>query len=203
MNKVHAKYWLPLTLLAAIALGFLFLLVLPNPKQTADEGDVQIGGPFELVDSGGTPRKASDFHGQYLLIFFGYTFCPDVCPVTLQTISDAIERLGAKGTKVTPVFITLDPARDTPETMGRYLANFHPRFVGLTGTPAQIATAAKAYHVYYAKSDEDEDEDKDANYLVDHSAILFFMGPDGKFQTHFRHVDSAEKISEEISRRIR
>lgn len=196
MNKPPARLWLPLAFLAAIALGFLLLQMLPPAEPERTGGEAQIGGAFELIDTTGTQRKASDFRGQYMLLFFGYTFCPDVCPVTLQTVSRAMEKLGAKGKKVTPIFITLDPERDSVEIMRAYIGNFHPRFVGLTGTPEQIAKAAKAYHVYYAKAGEGED------YLVDHSSILFFMGPDGKFQTHFSHGATAEKIAGEISRRI-
>ncbi len=198
MNKIPSKYWLPLGLLGAIALAFLFLAT-QAPQQAADKEtaqDVPIGGPFTLTDVQGVSRSDTDFHGQYLLLFFGYTFCPDVCPVTLQTLSTAVERLGEKGRKVTPVFVTLDPERDSVAVMSRYLANFHPRFVGLTGTAEQITGVTKAYHVYYAKAGEE------ADYLVDHSALVFFMGPDGKYLAHFRHSDSAEKIAEGMSRRM-
>ncbi|PCJ57700.1 MAG: SCO family protein [Rhodospirillaceae bacterium] len=206
MNKIPSRYWLPLGFLATITLAFLFLLTL-TPQQVADKEtapaadkettqDVPIGGPFTLTDTQGVSRKAADFRGQYLLLFFGYTFCPDICPVTLQTLSNAVEKMDKKGLKVTPVFITLDPERDNVDAMGHYLANFHPRFVGLTGTVEQIAVAAKAYHVYYAKAGED------ADYLVDHSAIVFFMGPDGKYLAHFRHSDSAETMAKGMSNRI-
>lgn len=198
MSKISSKYWLPLGLLGAIALAFLFLLT-QMPQQAGDKEtaqDVPIGGPFTLTDAQGVSRSDTDFHGQYLLLFFGYTFCPDVCPVTLQTLSTAVERLGEKGRKVTPMFITLDPERDSVAVISRYLANFHPRFVGLTGTAEQIAGAAKAYHVYYAKAGEA------ADYLVDHSALVFFMGPDGKYLAHFRHSDSSEKIAEGMASRL-
>lgn len=198
MNKTPSIYWLPLALLVVIALAFLFLFIQAPQTGPGNESaqDVPIGGPFTLTDTKGVSRNDTDFHGQYLLLFFGYTFCPDVCPVTLQILSEAVEKLGEKGRKVTPVFISLDPERDSVDVMGRYLANFHPRFVGLTGTAEQIAGAAKAYRVYHAKTGED------ADYLVDHSAIVFFMGPDGKYLAHFRHSDSAEKMAEGMSRRI-
>ncbi len=196
MSKVPPRYALPLAFLVAILLGFALLLVMPTPKETNKEEAIPIGGPFELVDGKGARRTEADFKGQYLLIYFGYTFCPDICPITLQTMSKAIERLGEKEKLVTPIFITVDPERDTVEQIGLYVSSFHPRFVGLTGTPEQIAAAAKAYRVYYAKSGEDE------HYLVDHTSILFFMGPDGRFLHHFRHADGPEKIAEGMDRRL-
>lgn len=195
MNTRPPRNWLLMPFFAAIALA-IFLFLRPDTRPDAEQEKAEIGGAFTLTDSRGVSRSAKDFHGKHLLLFFGYTFCPEVCPVTLQIMSDAIERLGEDGQKVTPVFITLDPERDNREVMGRYLANFHPRFVGLTGTTEQVAVAAKAYQIYYKKAGEDED------YLLDHSALVFFMGPDGKYLAHFRQGDSAEKIAGEISRQI-
>ncbi|MGB1548478.1 MAG: SCO family protein [Alphaproteobacteria bacterium] len=188
MSKLPSRYALPLIFLVAILIGFAFLFIMPTPKKS--EQGLVIGGPFELVDGSGVTRTDADFRGQYLLIYFGYTFCPDICPITLQIMGRAIDQLGEKGERVTPVFITVDPERDTVEMIGPYTSSFHPRFVGLTGTAEQIARAAKAYHVYYAKSGEAP------HYLVDHTSIIFFMGPDGKFLRHFRHGETAEKIAE-------
>ena len=196
MSKVPSRYALPLAFLVAILFGFALLLVMPTPKEGKKEEVIPIGGPFELVDGTGARRTEADFKGQYLLIYFGYTFCPDICSTTLQTMGKAVERLGEKGKLVTPIFITVDPERDTVAQIGLYVSNFHPRFVGLTGTREQIAAAAKAYRVYYAKSSEDE------HYLVDHTSILFFMGPDGRFLRHFRHADTAEKIAEGMARSL-
>ncbi|MCE2509427.1 MAG: SCO family protein [Alphaproteobacteria bacterium] len=187
MSKIASRYALPLAFLVAILLGFAFLLALPAPKDK--EETLALGGPFTLVDGDGVTRTEADFKGQHLLIYFGYTFCPDICPLTLQTMSKAIEQLGEKAASVTPVFITVDPERDNVELIGPYVASFHPRFVGLTGTPEQVAQAAKAYRVYYAKSGEPP------HYLVDHTSILFFMGPDGKFLRHFSHGATAENIA--------
>ena len=142
--------------------------------QVAQEmGAAAIGGPFKLTDQNGKPRSDADFRGQYTLVFFGYTNCPDVCPTTLQTLTDAMAVLGPKADKVTPVFITVDPERDTAKALKDYAANFTPRLVMLTGSPADIAAVAKEYRVYYAKAGEGP------NYAMDHTAGIYLMGPDG------------------------
>jgi protein SCO1/2 len=135
----------------------------------------QIGGPFTLLDSHGKTVTDRDFRGKYLLVYFGYTFCPDACPTTLTQVADALDRLGGKADRLTPVFITVDPKRDTPAVVGTYAAAFSPRLVGLTGDSGEIAAVAKEYHVYYAV------HGSGADYTVDHSSILYLMGPDGKF----------------------
>jgi protein SCO1/2 len=126
-----------------------------------------------------------------MLIFFGFTYCPDVCPGELQVMSAALDELGAEGEKIQPVFITIDPARDTPEAMKLYVSNFHPRMVGLTGSEADIAAVAKAYRVYYAKAKGSENS---PDYLMDHSTILYLMGPDGKFVKHFTYGTDAKAL---------
>ena len=110
-----------------------------------------IGGPFALIDQNGKRRTEADFRGKVLLVYFGFTYCPDVCPTDLQQIGLAVDRLGAAGDAVQPIFITVDPARDTPEHLKEYMAMFHPRFVGLTGDAAALDAAARAYRVYYAR----------------------------------------------------
>lgn len=151
-----------------------------------------IGGPFTLVDQDGQTVTDESLRGQYLLIYFGYTFCPDVCPTELQAMSQAIDALGPDGEKVTPVFITVDPARDTVEQMASYAPHFHPRLLALTGTEAQVAAAAKAYRVYYKKAEDDSASD----YLMDHSSIIYFMGPDGAFLTHFSYGTEPGQMAE-------
>ena len=139
-------------------------------------GKALIGGPFSLVDTTGKRVTDADFRGRYMLVYFGYTFCPDVCPASLQVICAALDQLGPDGEKVTPVFITLDPARDTPEKLGAYVKSFHPRLVGLTGSAEEIASVVKAYRVYAKKA---PDEKNPADYTMDHSSIVFLMGPNG------------------------
>lgn len=155
---------------------------------------VKVGGPFELIDQTGRTVTEQDFKGTYMLIYFGYTFCPDVCPTELQDIAVAVDALGEAGERVTPIFITVDPARDTVEMIADYVAAFHPRMVGLTGDEESIKKVAKAYRVYYAKVDDEASSD----YLVDHTSFIYLMGPDGEFETLFRYNTSPEDMAESI-----
>ena len=157
-------------------------------QQTAD-----IGGPFILLDSDGNNVTDADFDASYLLISFGFTSCPDVCPTALQSIGQAMDLLGQDGDRVQPLFITLDPERDTPEVVGDYAEAFHPKLIGLTGSAAQIAQAAGAYRVYYAKVPDPNDDD--AGYTIDHSAFIYLMSPDGTYLTHFSHASTPEDIA--------
>lgn len=165
-------------------------------------GDVAIGGEFELVDSKGNTVTEKNLLGSYTLINFGYTFCPDVCPTGLQTASMALELLPMrKSNKVVSLFITIDPERDTPEVMGEYVKHFHKSLVGLSGTPEQVKKAAKAYRVYYKKVVEEGKPDDE--YLMDHSAFQYLMGPDGKYVTHFPHGITPEQMAEKLKAYIR
>ena len=139
---------------------------------------IAIGGPFTLENGAGQPVTDRSFHGKYMLIYFGYTYCPDVCPTTLQTVASALDAMGPKADQVAPIFITVDPGRDTPEVMKRYTQAFSPRLIGLTGTPEQIAQVTRDYHVYSAKHVTGPGPD---DYSMDHSSVLYFMGPDGRF----------------------
>ena len=159
-----------------------------------DGAAVAIGGPFKLVDQHGRAVSDADFRGQYMLIYFGYTYCPDVCPTELQAMSQAVDKLGDDGAKVTPVFITVDPERDTVEELAAYAPHFHPRLVALTGSSEQVAAAAKAYRVYYRKVDDESATD----YLMDHSSIVYLMDPEGRFVTHFGGGTSPDKMAEKI-----
>jgi len=152
----------------------------------------KIGGPFEMVNQWGEPTTDKDFGDTYKLVFFGYTFCPDVCPVTLSVISTAMDELGADAARVTPIFVSVDPERDTPEVLRDYVASFHPGIIALTGTKEQIDKMAKAYGVYYAKSSVDSGDPE--NYLVDHTSITYLMAPDNTYAAHFSHGTNAEDI---------
>jgi protein SCO1/2 len=155
-----------------------------------------IGGPFTLTDQHGKTRSDAEFRGKLMLIYFGYTYCPDVCPTELQTMAAALDRLGAEAEAVQPIFITVDPERDTPEQLAGYVENFHPRLLGLTGTPEQIAAAARAYRVYFAKAKQGEGEP----YLMDHSSIVYLMGSDGHYLGHFGPETSAEEMAATIAK---
>ena len=156
-------------------------------------GTPTIGGPFTLVDQDGKTVTEKDFLGQYLLIYFGYTYCPDVCPTSLTNMSDALDLLGEKAVEVTPMLITIDPARDTPEHLREYATFFHPRLHALTGSPEQIAAVAKAYRVFYSKVKQEDAAEVD--YLMDHSSVTYVIGPDGMFRLHFSHGTDAETMA--------
>lgn len=161
---------------------------------------VPIGGPFTLTDHNGQQVTEKTYAGQYKMVFFGYTFCPDVCPTTLTTLSDTMDILGESGKKVTPIFISVDPARDTPDHLKEYVGYFHPSIVALTGTDDQIRAVTKAYRVYYAKAKATIDDPED--YLVDHSSITYLIGPDGFFVEHFSHGVEAEEIAERLLKHL-
>jgi len=157
-------------------------------------GKPKIGGPFSLVDQDGKAVTEADFKGRFMLVYFGYTFCPDVCPTSLSAMADALDMLGDKADRIVPVFITVDPERDTPEQMKMYVQYFHPRLVGLSGTVEQVAAAANAYKAYFAKATEVGGED----YLMDHSSITYLMGPDGQFISHFSHGVDGEEMAKRL-----
>jgi cytochrome oxidase Cu insertion factor (SCO1/SenC/PrrC family) len=139
-----------------------------------------IGGAFALIDQNGKRRTDAEFRGKFMLVYFGFTYCPDVCPTDLQQMGLAVDRLGAAGDAVQPIFITVDPERDTPEHLKDYVANFHSRFVGLTGDAPAIHEAARVYRAYYAKIDLGE-----SDYTVDHSSFIYLMGRDGEYLGFF------------------
>ena len=156
-----------------------------------------LGGPFTLEDGNGKQVSDSDFRGKYMLVYFGYTFCPDVCPTTLNEVADALDHLGPKADRLQPIFITVDPRRDTPSVVKQYTAAFSPRLLGLTGTPDQIAKVAKAYRVYYA---EHRTGPGPNDYSMDHSSILYLMGPDGKFIAPIRADESGAEIANDLGK---
>jgi len=160
-------------------------------------GPAAIGGPFRLTDQNGQTRIDADFRGKLMLIYFGYAFCPDACPTALQAMTVALNRLGPAADQVVPIFITVDPERDTPEQLKRYAENFHSRLVALTGTADEVAAAAKAYRVYYAKQ---KTPDVTGGYLMDHTSIIYLMGRDGRYLSHFTHTSAPDAIAAEIKK---
>ncbi len=157
-----------------------------------------VGGPFALIDHTGTARTEQDFRGKLLLVYFGFTYCPDVCPADLQNIGLALDQLGTAGGRVQPLFVTLDPERDTPAHLADYVPAFHPRLIGLTGDDAAIRAAADAYKVYYAKVTNEGGND----YTVDHTAFIYLMGPDGRYLGFFPPGTGAERIAEMLRQQI-
>ena len=171
-------------------------------ESVSKQDSTPIGGAFTLVDQEGKTRHDTDFRGQILLVAFGFTHCPDICPVTVATLSKTMEQLQAKAAQVTPLFITVDPQRDTSEVMKEFLTNFDKRIVGLTGTELQIKQVADAYKIYYARAQEEANNKTDLagkntpDYNVDHSGYIYMMGKDGQFMRVFPYnVPEQEIIS--------
>ena len=158
------------------------------------QGVALVGGPFTMTDHTGRRVSEKDFLGKYMLVFFGYTYCPDICPTELQVMTAALDAMGPEAEKIQPVFVSVDPERDTPEVLKSYVENFGPRLVGLTGSPADVAGMAKAYRVYYAKSGDTDSPD----YLMDHSSIIYLMGRDGGFVKHVPYTTDVAKLAQEL-----
>ncbi|HWX46943.1 MAG TPA: SCO family protein [Roseomonas sp.] len=204
--SLSRRAWLASSLLLAVsaAAGAAWWL---QPAATPDlppgPGEIQMpggmGGPFSLVDQDGRARTERDFHGRWALLYFGYTFCPDVCPTELATMAAALDLLPAEvAGQVVPVFITVDPQRDTPAQMKNYVPLFHPRLTGLTGSADQVAAAIKAFRVFAEK----REATGAADYLMDHSSFLYLLGPDGRLRTIFRGGIAAETLAAGLRRRI-
>jgi len=159
-----------------------------------------IGGPFTLTDSAGDTVRWSDFDGRYRMVYFGYAYCPDVCPFDLQRMMQGYHRFAAEepdlADQVQPIFITIDPERDTPTVVGEFTANFGKELIGLTGTPEQIDAAAKAFSVYYGKGEVTEG----GGYLMDHSRAAFLMGRDGEPIALLPVEASGDEVAAELER---
>jgi protein SCO1/2 len=185
-----------LALLVASAAAWFVLT--PATRSMAG-GEALVGGPFTLTDQHGEERTAQDFAGRYVLIYFGYTYCPDFCPMSLSNMTQAMDLLPPEAAEqVVPVFITVDPERDTVAQLAEYAPLFHPRLVALTGSAEATKQAAQAYRVYFAKAGHD---DSDA-YLMDHSTFIYLMGPDGRYVRHFAHNATPEEMAEVIEAAI-
>lgn len=154
------------------------------------------GGPFSLIDHNGKPVTDRDFAGHYRLIYFGFTFCPAICPTELQKISGALDLLGERSKNIRPLFITVDPERDTVNIMKGYVRLFHPELVGLTGTLAQIETIKKVYKVYSKKVQDPDVSD----YTVDHSSFIYFMDPQDRLLSIFTTKDTSRTIAGNIEK---
>lgn len=198
MPRRHLMIFAALVLLLAAGIGGYAWRNGQLP-QVHGTGEALVGGPFILTDQNGKRVTEKDFLGKYMLVFFGYTYCPDVCPTELQVMMAALDALGPEADKVQPVFISIDPARDTPDVLKAYVANFGPRLIGLTGTPEEVAAVAKAYRAYYAKAG---DTSSTTDYLMDHSSIIYLMGPDGRFVRHMPYTTDAAKLASELKEAV-
>jgi protein SCO1/2 len=183
-------------LLVLAAGGLVGLAYRDNPKGVAGTLLASaIGGPFHLVDQNGKPFGDADLKGKWHLVFFGYTHCPDACPTALNEMALALDRLGKARDAVGIVFITVDPERDTPEVLKSYVESFDAPIVALTGTAEEVAQAAKAYRVYYAKHPR-----SDGEYDMDHSAVVYVMDPSGRFTATFTPDSTAQAIAERLQK---
>lgn len=158
-----------------------------------------LGGAFVLQDQRGGTVTDQDFAGRFMLLYFGYTFCPDVCPPSLQSMTEVMDLLGEDGANVQPLFVTIDPARDTPQRMAEYLEHFHPRIVGLSGPAPMVAAMAKKYRI---KAEKRPSNPNDLDYLMDHTSSMILMGPDGVFADRFGYGMEPAQIAERIRKAL-
>jgi cytochrome oxidase Cu insertion factor (SCO1/SenC/PrrC family) len=202
MSARHVR-WLGVAALVALALPQVRLRADDAPPAAQLMDDLMwargpIGGPFALTDHNGKRRTDAEFRGKLLVIYFGYTLCPDICPADLTAISLALDRLGAAADAVQPIFITVDPERDTAGRLAEYVNAFHPRLLGLTGAPDEIRKVATAYKTYYAKAADG----RSADYAVDHTAFIYLVGRDGQYLGFLPPSTTPERLSEVIRQKL-
>lgn len=198
-----------LAALAAIAIAALLVWHQLGSASTSNDAPatvgfrpaIEIGGPFTLIDHTGVQVTDASFGGKYMLVMFGYTYCPDICPAGLSKMAAALKKLGKSAERIQPLFITVDPERDTPKLLSTYVMHFHPTLKGLTGSEEQIAGIAKSYRVFRRKVTPKDSSD----YLMDHSTFVYLMNPNGKLAMMFRHETGpdvmAKAIADEIGRK--
>ena len=174
-----------------------------DPPENAAVGgmvvNVDIGGPFELTDHTGAQFTRDDLAGDYALIYFGYTFCPDVCPTELGLMAEAIDLLEGDGERVRPVMITIDPERDTPDVLSEYVPLFHERLVGLTGTEQEVRDVATKYRVFYRRFEDPSY----TYYLMDHTSFVYLLSPTGEIASMFRYQTPPEEMAATIRQHMR
>lgn len=168
-------------------------------RQSVTVGRALVGGPFELTTHNGERVTDKKFRSRLMLVYFGFTYCPDICPAGLQVITAALDKMGDDAQRVAPLFISVDPERDTPEQLKRYLSSFHKNLIGLTGSLQDIDKVAKAYRVYYRKA-----QDPSLNeYTIDHTSFIYLMNDKGEFITHFPHGIAPDELAKRLVAELR
>ena len=214
MNKIFLRRCLTIFIATVAALGayalFLFLSaqqestdVLQIKETTEDQNVVSIGGDFILTDIRGHQKDTRKLRGRFLLVYFGYSYCPDICPAALDHITQALHQLGQQGKKIQPIFITVDPTRDTAIQLKDYMQNFHPTFLALRGTEEELKDVTKKFKVFARKVKEDgtplkAGENIGEDYLIDHSSIIYLISPKGRFVAHFNHLTPPDILAEKL-----
>jgi protein SCO1 len=205
LERREPSRWLSLLCYLAVAGVFSPTIAAEAPDPSAVEliegllsGKASVGGPFELTDHNGRRRTDTDFRGKLVVLYFGYTSCPDVCPTELQAITLALDKLGASADQVQPLFVTVDPERDTPSRLADFVSAFDPRLIGLTGTIPAIRKAALAYRVYFARPATAAE-----NYPVDHTGFIYLVGADGRYLGFLPPGLSPNEIADAIRARLR
>jgi cytochrome oxidase Cu insertion factor (SCO1/SenC/PrrC family) len=191
---VASRTWALLLLASSLGCEMTMAEAQPSAAEMMDDlmyGRGTVGGPFTLTDSSGHKRSDSEFRGKLMIVYFGYTFCPDVCPADLMAITQALDELGPAASGIQPVFITVDPERDT-KVLGEYVAAFHRSFIGLTGSPEEIRRVANAYKAFYAKVPSAQS----GEYAVDHTGVIYLMGRDGEYLGFMPPQTDSEKLTE-------
>lgn len=200
MKALRTALWL-----AVLAAAGLYAALVLAPGWWRQEptvvttGEAAINASFELTDHLGETRRDEDFTGDWKLVFFGFTNCPDVCPLGLATIADVMDRLGQDAEQVQPLFISVDPERDTPEALAEYVAAFHPKIVGLTGSTAEITEAAGNFAAYFEKI---EDTSAPDGYTMGHTSAIYLIDPAGEFVTVYGYDEAAEQIAADLEERM-
>lgn len=187
------------------ALGAIVFLAGALAVMAAGEDPLakHFGGSFTLQSHEGKSVSDTDFRGRFMLIYFGYTHCPDICPTGLARLTQALEQIGPSAQNIQPLFITVDPARDTAAHLAGYRESFHPQLIMLTGSEKQIAAVTKAYRVHRRKYLWNKDAGADSNdYGVDHGSLVYLMGPDGAFRTFLPHGTPADKMAATLKRYV-
>lgn len=196
LQKFRNALWVPISSLT-LALASCGQ---PGPAPEPPLAGASIGGEFELIGTDGETVRWADFQGQYRIVYFGFTFCPDICPTDTQRFSQGLlqfERSAPElGAKIQPIFVSVDPERDTPEVVAEFIANFHPRLIGLTGSPEQVKAAADTFRIFYSRGETTPG----GGYLVDHSAIVYLFGPDGEPLATLPTDQGAEAVAAELSK---